>query len=242
MFLKSEHLTASHGFFTRQGGVSQPPFDSLNCGYGSGEAPELVTQNRDIVLKAVGGNVLVTAEQTHSDIAIVVSGMGDFKADALVTRTPGVALGILTADCTPILFQDKKAGIIGAAHAGWRGARFGIIGSTIRAMQNMGADDITAVIGPTIQHNSYEVSADFVSVFAMESHNNSNYFTRSKNEGHFMFDLPGYVEEKLRKNGVKDIHNLAEDTLTQPEKFYSYRRGTLEGAKEYGRQISVISL
>ncbi len=242
MFLTSKKLSAKHGFFTRIGGVSQGDYASLNCGFGSGEDRELVEQNRKIVLDKIGGKILVTAKQTHSDIAIVVSGEGQYEGDAIITKTPGIADAVLAADCCPILLQDKSAGIIAAVHAGWRGARFGVIGSAIRTMQNLGATDISAVIGPCIQQKSYEVGDEFVSVFASESAGNGQFFLHSNRVGHYMFDLPGYIAEKLRKNGVQNIDDLGEDTLTQPEKFYSYRRATLDGKKEYGRQISVICL
>lgn len=214
MFLKSDRLQSRHGFSTRL----------------AAEVTEFE------------GFPLVTAKQVHSDIAIIVNGKGDYQADALITDKPGVAIAVYTADCTPILLEDHKNGIVAAVHAGWRGARFGVIGSAIRAMQNMGATDISAVIGPCIHQNSYEVGPDFVSVFASETANNGKYFVRSVKDGHFMFDLPTYVEDKLKKNGVENYVNLNEDTLSQPEKFFSYRRGTISGVKETGRQFSVICL
>jgi YfiH family protein len=242
MFLKSSAITANHGFFTRQGGKSEGVFASLNCGLGSGENLKTVNYNRNLVLKKIGGRTLVTAYQCHSATAVIVNGEVKLEADALVTNTKGVALGVLTADCTPILFEDKKNGIIAAAHAGWKGARFGIIASTIRAMQNLGAEEICAAIGPCIRQQSYEVGQEFVNDFLAENKLNEIFFIPSKNNSKSLFDLPHYVESKLRKCGVDNIDILAEDTLTQPKKFYSYRRTTLAGEAQYGRQISVICL
>ena len=243
MLLKSDHLKSSHGFFTREGGFSSGEYAGLNCGFGSGDERDIVQRNRDTVLQNLGGKKLVTAYQIHSDITHVVSGGEDkLEGDALVTNKAGIAIGVLTADCTPILFEDNKAGVIGAAHAGWKGARFGIISSVIRAMQNLGAQNITAVVGPCIQATSYEVREDFAAVFASESPKNSEFFTKTEKDGHLMFNLPAYVEMKLRKNGIEHIEIIKEDTLTQPEKFYSFRRTTLAGKKDYGRQISAICL
>ena len=242
MFLKSELLKAKHGFFTNQGGVSTGLFASLNCGYDSGDDKDKVKQNRDKVLKEIGGHELITAQQMHSDMAVIVSVPGSYHGDALVTNQPGLALGILTADCAPVLLEDEETGIIGAAHAGWRGARFGIIGSVIRAMQNLGASQINAVIGPCIQQESYEIDEEFLGIFASETSNNGKFFTRTKKPGHYLFDLPAYVEGKLYKNGVVKVETMKEDTLTQSEKFFSYRRSILNGQKQYGRQLSVICL
>lgn len=243
MFLTASNLQSKHGFFTREGGKSTGEFSGLNCGLGSGDDLDVVRQNRDIVREKLGGKRLVTLYQIHSDVVHIAKDSDErMEGDALVTDKPGIAIGILAADCCPILFEDKKAGIIGAAHAGWKGARFGIISSTIRAMQSMGAQNIHAAIGPCIQHNSYEVSHDFAQGFGAEGAYNADFFTQSKREGHFMFNLPGYIEMKLQKHGIENISNLGEDTLTQPEKFYSYRRMTLAGGKEYGRQISAICL
>ena len=243
MFLTSEILKSKHGFFTRNGGVSKGDYASLNCGFGSGEDREIVQKNRDIVLNALGGTKLITAYQTHSDICHIITGNEEkLEGDALVTTKPGIALGILTADCGPILFEDRKAGVIGAAHAGWKGARFGIIGSTIRAMENLGATEISAVLGPCIHKQNYEVKEDFLQVFATEGAQNGLFFTKSDKSGHFQFDLPAYIEMKLKKNGIEDISIMNEDTYSQPEKFYSFRRGTHEGKQEYGRLISAICL
>ncbi|PIR32735.1 MAG: polyphenol oxidase [Alphaproteobacteria bacterium CG11_big_fil_rev_8_21_14_0_20_44_7] len=243
MFLKSEIIKSKHGFFTRQGGGSKGIYESLNCGAGSDDDAEMVKMNRDIVKNALSAKSLITAYQTHSDIcAVVNSPSQEITADAMVTKVPGIALGVLTADCVPILLEDKKAGVIGVAHAGWKGARFGIIGSVIRGMENIGAVNIRAVIGPCIRKESYEVSKSFFEVFASETPENNKYFSSSDKEGHLMFDLVEYVGDKLSKHGVLKIDAIAEDTYSQADKFYSYRRATHNGDPDYGRQISVICL
>jgi polyphenol oxidase len=243
MFLISESLKSNHGFFTRQGGVSTGDYYSLNCGFGSGDNRDHVQQNRDIVLEHLGGRKLITAFQTHSDICHIVTGNEEkLEGDSLVTNKPGIAIGVLTADCAPILFEDRNAGVIGSAHAGWKGARFGVISSTLRSMESLGASEITAIVGPCIQKQCYEVKEDFLHVFATEGAQNGVYFTKSDKEGHYHFDLPAYIEMKLRKNGIENIEVIAEDTYSQPEKFYSFRRGTHEGKQEYGRLISAICL
>lgn len=242
MFLKADNLKSKHGFFTRDGGVSEGLYSSLNCGLGSDDNQESIIRNRLFVEAKLEANDLVTPYQTHSDVTGIIAKLTEIEADALVTKEPGLAIGVVTADCVPILLEDRDNGVIGAAHAGWKGARFGIISSVIRAMHNLGADKITAAIGPCISAQSYEVSEEFLRIFASESPENTVYFSQSVNEGHFMFDLPQYVEAKLRKNGVKNVLQMNEDTLTQPEKFYSYRRATKSNEPDYGRQISAICL
>jgi len=242
MFLKSDLIAAKHGFFTREGGVSGGDFASLNCGFGSGDDMEKVAANRKIIERELHCSEIITAKQTHSDVALVINSPGNYTADALVTDKFGLPIGVLTADCVPVLLYSENGAVVGAIHAGWRGARFGIIGSTIRAMQNLGAYEIKAVIGPCIHQKSYEVGLDYVGVFLSESLENNRFFVNSVKANHYMFDLPGYVESKLYKNKVMKVKKLDEDTLTQGEKFFSYRRATLEGKKEYGRQMSVICL
>jgi YfiH family protein len=243
MFLTSQHLSAKHGFFTRNGGYSTGEYASLNCGLGSGDDKEIVQKNRQLVVEQLGGTKLITAYQTHSETAHIINGYEkDIEGDALVTDKLGIVLGVLTADCVPILLEDKDAGVIAAAHAGWKGARFGIIGSTIRTMQKLGAHNITAVIGPCIQQSSYEVGSDFAQAFASEGAHNGEFFAQIPGSDKFLFNLPAYVEMKLKKNHVAHVYNLNEDTLTQPEKFYSYRLGTQQGKESYGRQISAICL
>jgi YfiH family protein len=242
MHQKSKVINTNHGFFGREGGVSGGTYASLNCGAGSGDDLDKVQQNREIVCNALGAEVLVTAKQTHSKTSIIVSGAGQYEGDALVTNTRGVAVAVLTADCTPILFYDADAGVVAAAHAGWRGAIGGIIDSTIAAMQSLGAKNIVAAIGPTIQQKSYEVGQEFIDNFAAESAENRKFFVSGEKAGKFMFDLPSYVEQRLRQNGITKIDNTGIDTLSAPEKYFSFRRNTLEGKTEYGRQVSAISL
>lgn len=242
MFLKSDLIQTRHGFFTREGGESKGAYASLNCGFGSGDNEKTVARNRLVISKQLRCDEILTARQTHSDVASVVNGPGEYQADALVTDKFGLALGVLTADCAPVLLYSENAAVIAAVHAGWRGARFGIIGSTVRAMQNLGATEINAIIGPCIQQDSYEVGPDFFHVFATEGTPSGQFFKASKKHGHYMFDLPGYVEMKLYKNGVRKVKILNEDTYSQNDKFYSYRRSTQAGEKEYGRQLSVICL
>lgn len=242
MFLKADNINAKHGFFTREDGVSEGLFAGLNCGLGSSDNQEHIHRNRILVCEAVKADFLQTAYQTHSDVTGIISKPTEITADALVTKEKGLALGILTADCAPVLLQDAKAGIIGAAHAGWKGARFGIISSVVRAMQNMGATNISAAIGPAISQNSYEVEEDFFQVFASESPDNKVFFKKGSVDGKLQFDNIGYVMMKLRKNGVKDIVAMDEDTYNQPDRFYSFRRATHNGENDYGRQISVICL
>jgi YfiH family protein len=243
MFLSSTSITAKHGFFGREGGHSTGNYASLNCGLGSGDELEVVEKNRDIVRNQLGAEKLVTCFQTHSDIAHYIKGTESrLSGDALITDKPGIALGVLTADCAPILLHDAKQGVIAAAHAGWKGARFGIIGATIRGMQNLGCTNIVAAIGPCIGAKSYEVGADFAAVFASEGPHTAEYFEKAQREGHFMFNLPAYVKMKLLKNGAEHVDVIDEDTLSQPQKYYSYRKQTLDGASAYGRQISAICL
>jgi hypothetical protein len=242
MLVKSNLIKVKHGFFGREGGVSDGVYASLNCGPGSGDDLEKVKQNREIVRKQIGADVLVTAKQIHSDIATIVSGAGQYEGDALVTNTPGVAVAVLTADCTPILFHDEQTQVVAAAHAGWRGARYGIIDSTVKAMQSLGAKNIVAVIGPTIQQSSYEVGQEFIDNFTSEAEANRQFFSAGVKPGKFMFNLPAYVEQRLLRNGVAKVENTGIDTLSAPEKYFSFRRNTLEGKTEYGRQISSICL
>lgn len=240
----------SHGFFTRQGGHSDGIYASLNCGVGSSDDRGKVMSNRARVAADLGvdpGN-LVTLYQVHSADAVVVEAPWPReqapKADAMVTNRPGVALGILTADCVPILFAGPKAGVIGAAHAGWKGAVGGVIEATVDEMKQLGAEaaDIVAVIGPAISGRSYEVSADFLKPFIAQDEKNRRFFAPGVREGHFMFDLRGYVRDRLEKAGVGRIEQVERDTYADEAAFFSYRRSCHRGEKDYGRQISVIAL
>jgi YfiH family protein len=240
--LKSSIIKNKHGFFTRIGGVSEGVFASLNVGLNSGDEREKVLKNRDIVRESLVAEKLVTISQIHSNIAIYVNDEGKYEGDALVTDKPNIAIGILTADCTPILFEDGENGIIGAVHAGWKGARYGIIENTIKLMKEKGAKNISAAIGPCIQQNSYEVDKSFYENFLQESNSNQVFFSESIKLGHYMFNLPHYIKSKLEQSGIANIENLKQDTLTQPDKFFSHRRGTISGKEEKGRQISAICL
>ncbi len=240
----------SHGFFTRGGGHSTGIFASLNCGLGSGDDPEIVTMNRGVVERAlgVGEKHLVTAYQVHSaDVAVVEKPWTADerpKVDGLVSKTKGLALGVLTADCGPVLFADATSGVIGACHAGWKGALTGVAEATVRAMEKLGAarGNIVAVLGPTISRAAYEVGPEFPAAFLSQDEGNRQYFEPSAKEGHFMFDLPRYIMQRLKRMGLKSAHDLALCTYTDEARFYSYRRATHRGEKDYGRLVSAIAL
>ncbi|WP_336987544.1 peptidoglycan editing factor PgeF [Altererythrobacter aquiaggeris] len=235
----------AHGFFGRAGGVSKGEVAGLNAGLGAGDDPDAVTRNRKIVSDCVmPGADLVMPYQVHSADVAVVGGAFDLtsrpRVDALVTNRPGILLGIVTADCAPVLLYDQSAGIIGAAHAGWKGAHAGIVENTAEAMISSGAqrNRICAAIGPCIAQASYEVDDAFRAQFTNEE---GQFFGAGKH-GHQQFDLEGYVASRLRLAGIDNIHALGADTYADPERFYSYRRATHRGAPTYGRQISVIGL
>ena len=252
--LRSELLSAAaglrHGFFSRHGGVSDELYESLNCGFGSSDDPAHVAINRDRALMALGAQPgsLVTAYQVHSPIAVCVERPwkegGAPKADALVTDRPGVTLGILTADCAPILLVDEISGVIGAAHAGWRGALTGILEATIEAMTNLGArpSRIAAAIGPCIGFNSYEVGREFPDPFLAENQADTVYFRDAPRPDHFLFDLAGYVARRLHDAGISGIDRLACDTFAEEASFFSYRRALHRTEEDYGRLLSAISL
>jgi polyphenol oxidase len=240
-----------HGFFGRQGGVSRGLYASLNCGFGSGDDAALVAENRKRVAATAGLDPasLVTAYQTHSiRVAVVERPWRREEApevDAMVTATPGVALGILTADCAPVLFADSEAGIAGAAHAGWRGALDGVLEATLAEMIRLGADRarIAAAIGPCIAQASYEIGPEFCARFLSGTQANARFFRPSESRpGHFHFDLPGYVADRLRRAGIAGIAATGGDSCGQADDFFSYRRATLEGGKDYGRNLSIIAL
>ena len=237
-----------HGFFTRRGGVSEGAFEGLNCGYGSDDDHDKVAENRRLALARLGvpGKPLITAYQVHSADAMIVDApwsSGDApQVDALVTRRPGLVLGILTADCAPVLFADKKAGVIGAAHAGWRGAKTGILERCVETMVEAGANagSICAAVGPCIGQVSYEVGPEFVEGFTVENADNEKFFIPSTRPGHAMFDLGGYVMSRLVGLGLSSAEFLDQDTCADEDRFYSYRRGTLAGEPDYGRLLSAI--
>lgn len=236
-----------HGFFTRRGGASSGIFHGLNCGPGSSDQAEVVALNRSRVAQAmqVDPQELVTVHQVHSPDVIVVDGpLGDKpKADAMVTATPGVALAILTADCQPVLFADPEAGVIGAAHAGWKGALGGVLEATLDAMESLGAQrsNVRAVIGPSISQRAYEVGPEFLDDFLMDAPENARFFANGEGD-RFHFDLPSYGLQKLRQAGVGDAEWTRHCTYSDPDRFYSYRRSTHQKEADYGRLISTIRL
>ncbi|WP_395687576.1 peptidoglycan editing factor PgeF [Aestuariivirga sp.] len=240
----------SHGFFTRQGGHSTGLFSSLNCGLGSGDDRAAVLQNRALVAErlAVAPGALLSAYQVHSADAALVTGpwRGEDRpqVDALVTATPGVALGVLTADCGPVLFADPVARVVAAAHAGWKGALSGITTSTLALMEAQGADRrrVTAVIGPTISRQAYEVGPEFVARFIAADPGNQRYFTSSGRAGHSMFDLPAYLADRLRTEGVGLVVDLSLCTYADEARFFSFRRATHRVEQDYGRLISAIAV
>ncbi len=237
-----------HGFFTRRGGASSGIFAGLNCGPGSSDQSDSVRLNRARVATAmeVEPHALVTVHQVHSaEVARINAPMADAdrpRADAVVTATPGLALAILTADCQPVLFADADASVIGAAHAGWRGALDGVLEQTIDAMLALGAvrERITAVIGPCISQRNYEVGQDFLEKFLDEDPDHARHFANGENR-RYQFDLPGFGLARLRAAGV-DAHWTGHCTYADPAAFYSYRRSCHEGQADYGRLISVIRL
>lgn len=240
----------SHGFFTRGGGHSQGIFASLNCGLGSGDDPDLVRMNRESAARQIGVQYanLVTAHQVHSAAAIEVTTPWSQeqrpKVDGMVTAAKGIGLGVLSADCAPILFADAEARVVGACHAGWKGALIGITQATILAMEKRGAerDRIVAVIGPTISREAYEVGPEFPQAFLGQDEANARYFTPSLREGHYMFDLPAYLRDRLKREGIGRVHDLALCTYSDEASFYSYRRATHRGEQDYGRLLSAIAL
>jgi YfiH family protein len=239
-----------HGFFTRDGGVSDGLFTSLNVGFGSGDAPEKVSENRARAMAALDlpADRLVTCFQIHSPEVVVVDEPwrreDNPRADAMVTRRRGLALGILTADCAPILLADPAASVIGAAHAGWRGALSGVIDATVQAMVRLGAapQRIRAAIGPCIAQRSYEVGPEFPAPFLACQPGNDDFFAPARRAGYFLFDLPGYVERRLGDCRIGSIQRAPCDTLAEATRFFSYRRACLNGEGDYGRGLSAIVL
>lgn len=236
-----------HGFFTRKGGASSGIFSGLNCGTGSSDQTEIVAINRSRAADAmgVGADKLASVHQIHSADAIAVTAPLDPKpkADALVTATPGVALSVLTADCQPVLFADTDANVIGAAHAGWKGAQAGVLEATIEAMVELGAarDRIHAVIGPSISQRAYEVGPEFFDVFLDEDPENTRFFAGGDGD-RMHFDLPGYGLMRLREAGVASAEWTRHCTYFDPDRFYSYRRSVHQKDPDYGRLISTIIL
>jgi len=239
-----------HMFFTRQGGVSDGIYGSLNCGPGSSDDRAAVLDNRARAMAALDQDPgrLVTVHQHHSPIAVRVYDVWDIaaapRADAMVTSEPGLVLGILTADCAPVLFADAEAGVVGAAHAGWKGALGGVIDATVEMMIDAGAqrDGICAAVGPCIQQPSYEVGSDFRSSFLEAGSVNERFFAAGVQPGKYQFDLSGYVRYRLTECGVRSIEVSSADTYLDEDLFFSYRRATHRGEPDYGRELSAIVL
>lgn len=237
----------AHGFFTRKGGASSGVFAGLNCGYGSSDQHDVVGINRARVANVIGvpSNHLVGVHQIHSADAVTVDGPTDTssKADALVTSTPGVALSILTADCQPVLFADVNAGVIGAAHAGWKGALHGVLEATITQMESLGAAraTITAVIGPSISQRNYEVGPEFRDQFLAVDQDHDRFFLADQGD-RFLFDLPAFGLARLRECGITKASWTRHCTYADADRFFSYRRSVHKKEADYGRLISSICL
>ncbi len=239
-----------HGFFTRRGGVSEGPYESLNCGLGSGDDPDRVRANRVQAMASLGQleASLATAYQTHSARVAVVERPWPAdkrpEVDGLATRTPGVALGILTADCAPVLLADGSSGVVGACHAGWRGAWSGVVEATIAAMEDLGASRarMVAAMGPCIHQESYEVGPEFVDRLTGGGPDAGRFFRPSRRAGHALFDLPGYVAARIEALSLAGFEGSPADTFADMDRFFSYRRTTLNGGGDYGRMLSAIVL
>lgn len=239
-----------HAFFTREGGVSTGIYESLNCGPGSKDDRDCVLENRRRALAAIDlpDGELVTLHQVHSATAVKVDdpwGLGEgAKADAMATTRRGVALGVLTADCAPVLLADPKGGVVGAAHAGWRGALTGVLANVVAAMEELGADraNVVAGIGPCIGKRAYEVGPEFPQPFIEQNEANGDFFVAAPRAGHFLFDLRGYAARRLAALGLADVQPLPCDTYGEPTRFFSYRRSVHNGEPDYGRMLSAIYL
>lgn len=237
----------AHGFFTRKGGVSEGLHEGLNCGAGSSDAPANVAENRARVAAHldVAPEHLLSLNQVHSDVVMVVEDGWDEKpkADAMVTATPGLALGVLAADCAPVLFADAKGGVIGAAHSGWKGAIGGVLEATVDAMVRLGAqrDRVRAVVGPAISQRAYEVGPEFLEQFLDEDPDYQRFFAGGQGD-RVQFDLPSFALHRLREAGVAEAEWTGHCTYADPARFYSYRRATHAGEGDYGRLISAIRL
>ncbi|MEM1045826.1 MAG: peptidoglycan editing factor PgeF [Pseudomonadota bacterium] len=239
----------THGYFTRQGGVSAGVYDSLNIGLGSDDVRDAVLQNRARVAAAMGvdADSLVLPYQVHSADAVIAHRQGAAdraKADAVVTSTPGVAVGVSTADCGPVLFADAKNRVVAAAHAGWRGALTGILEATLDLMEEQGGEraQTVAVLGPTISGGNYEVGPEFIDRFVDADAGNAGYFSPSGQTGHAYFDLPAYIVARLKAAGIGEAHDIGACTYADENRFYSYRRSVHRGEPDYGRLVSAIAL
>ena len=237
-----------HGFFTRQGGVSDGVYGSLNAGYGSDDDGAKVAENRRRIAAQLGvdNQHLLTIRQWHSADAVVADKPWDARrppdGDAVVTDKPGIAAAVLTADCTPVLFSSADGGVVGAAHAGWKGAIGGILDTTVARMKRLGAKDIHAVIGPTISQLNYEVGPEYRAQFVERDAASDRFFIPSEKSGHFMFDLPGFVRARLDDLELASIEDTALCTYADEQRFFSYRRTVHRGEPDYGRQLSAICI
>ena len=253
-FLKSDNLSIfdniTHGFFTRLNGVSKGIYQGLNVGLGSNDDRNLIMENRWLSMRAMNADIcdLRVVHQIHSNKIITLDGKFDMenppKADGMVTKEKGVVLGVLTADCTPILFADPVAGVIGAAHAGWQGALGGIGEKTIDAMEAIGAkkENITAAIGPSIGKESYEVGTEFRNKFLESDANNYQFFETTKRPSHYMFDIGGYNKHQISMLDLANIDCIEYDTCANQDMFFSYRRSCKNNQPDYGRQLSAIKI
>ena len=250
-FLTAESLRipgVAHGFFTRLGGISQGVYASLNGGVGSRDASDAVAENRARIAAALGTapERLAVPFQIHSPDAVAITELWPPSArpqcDALVTATPGLPLGVTGADCGMILFADQRARVIGAAHAGWKGALAGVVEATVAAMEKLGAkrDSVVAALGPCIGHRSYEVGPEFVAAFAAAGDDTARYFAPSRRAGHSMFNLNAYIAERAARAGIGRFEDLRLDTYADERRFFSYRRATHRKEPDYGRLMSVI--
>ncbi len=239
-------LGIRHGFFTRRGGVSTGPFASLNVGLGSGDDPDHVAENRRRACAVLGARGLYTPYQVHGTAVVEVTDrtMERVRADAVITRRPGLAVGVVTADCAPVLIAAARAGIVGAIHAGWRGAVAGIIESTLAAFARLGASvgELAAVVGPAIAQASYEVGEEVRTAACAAWPRAASFFRATARADRWLFDLPGFVAARLRRAGVETVAVLALDTYRDEARFFSYRRSTHRGETAYGRQLSAILL
>jgi YfiH family protein len=239
-----------HAFFTRQGGVSGGLFASLNCGFGSGDDLETVARNRAIAAAQLGlaADRLVTCHQVHGTDIVTVERPwrreDNPHADGTVTKVPSIALGVLAADCAPVLFADREAGVIGAAHGGWRGTLAGVMEAAVDAMVALGArrERISAGIGPCIAQPSYEVGPEFPANFTVRDAESARYFVPALRPGHFLFDLPGYIALRLQRLGLAAVERAPHDTAAEETLFFSYRRACLRGERDYGRGLAAIAL
>jgi YfiH family protein len=239
-----------HAFFTREGGVSEGVYAALNCGFGSRDDPAKVEQNRALAAARLGltAERLVSCHQIHGTTTVTVERpwrrAANPRADGMVTAVPGIALGVLAADCAPVLFADPTARIIGAAHGGWRGTLAGVMEATVAAMAALGAvpSRIRAGIGPCIAQASYEVGPEFAATFAAADPDSGGFFKPAPRAGHFLFDLPGYIADRLARLGLARIERAAHDTAAEEALFFSYRRACLRGEPDYGRGLAAIAL